>query len=614
METQSGVKIDWAAQGDAPVSAVCRNCGDSGGKLPLLSAQADLPDQGRLEVSLLDCAACGCCFAADIPPYSYTGAAAGELSIRLYAEAAAGIWPITRAVGQLTAPPGASYLEIGCGFGFGLDFAIRARGWKGRGIDPSPLAVAGRTRLGLPIEARYFGDLPQDEAGPAGTDIIMASEVLEHIAAPPDFVALLRRGLAPDGVLVLTTPDRTYLRPDAPPSMLIPVLSVGAHLVLQTERSLRGLLEQAGFAFVHVEANGSQLVAYASAAPLALDRDTHRLRRQYRDYLAGRAMGMRRQGTLWWGFVGRAYQEAVADEDGEAAARFWRMLRPAFRRRYGFDPDQAGDAPRIWRFQGWRALAGLARLQPALLPRWCCGRLPNLLPWPRNGWRDLARLGRRMPLALPGLLYARALQRVHGGATLPEVAGLMRAAAAAAEDLNNALLPVGAGDLAAVSTRRAALATLAAVAADAGSPDSLEALAEAIAADPEAGARLARRSFVGLVNADALALARALRERWDLGERTLPGPEGGKKIKAEERDLLFCLGVLELQSEGRADAAMGRFQAVRGCTEPGDLWWAALRGECLAAERLGKDAHRAALLASAPLEGMPQDLRQIIAN
>ena len=52
----------------------------------------------------------------------------------------------------------------------------------------------------------------------------MASEVLEHLRLPGEFIALLRSALAPGGVLIVTTPDADTLRPDAPESWVIPVL------------------------------------------------------------------------------------------------------------------------------------------------------------------------------------------------------------------------------------------------------------------------------------------------------------------------------------------------------------------------------------------------------
>ena len=47
---------------------------------------------------------------------------------------------------------------------------------------------------------------------------MIATEVIEHIAHPPAFLALMRRALAEDGMLVLTTPDAEWITPDCVPA------------------------------------------------------------------------------------------------------------------------------------------------------------------------------------------------------------------------------------------------------------------------------------------------------------------------------------------------------------------------------------------------------------
>ncbi len=606
MDEPHGVTIAWAPPGAPAASLACRSCGAAGLKTALLTARARLAGQAPMQVRLLDCPVCGCAFAEAAAGYDYTTGGQGQgssdaLSTALYVEAGAGLWPIVRTLARLRLPEGAAYTEVGCGFGFGLDFAVRARGWRGRGIDPSPLAAAGRALLGLPIESRFFGEGAQDDAAlQGGADCIMASEVLEHVEDPRGFLAGLVRGLAPAGLLVLTTPDRAMLRPDVPMAELVPIVSAGAHLTLQTQRGLRGRLADAGLGYAEVTADGAQLVAYASRVPFSLERDETALRRAYRGYLGERAEssapgarserhasgaraesfapGVRAENlaagsSLWWGFASRAYQEAVADDDAPAAAAALAALQPACRARYGFDLDDNAVVPGL--------LAAVA------------------------GQPDLQALATRVPLALPGLLYARALDRLHGGDSLTGVAGLLRQAAEAAAVLVACLLPLGAGDLAAVQVERAATAALAGLHADQAAPDAPDALARAVAADPGAAVALARRSFVGLVNAGALAQAAVVRARWNLDEAALQQPDGS----AAARDTVFCLGMLALGTPGEEEAAIARFAVARQGAAPSALWWAALRGECVAADRLGRHAHATALLREAPLDGMPEDLR-----
>lgn len=557
-DTDVGVRIRWAVASTAPVDAVCRNCGEPGVKPVLLDAETTLPGQGRLQVCLLDCPHCGCAFAEQETAFDYTRDASSELNVAHYVEVNAGIWPIIRSIARLPFGPGAKYLEIGCGFGFGLDYAITERGWKGRGIDPSPFAAAGRVALDLPIEGRYF---QPGEALGTDADIILASEVLEHIAAPLPFLQTLRRALAPGGMLALTTPNRARLLPDGPVAELVPILSVGAHLVLETEGSLRVLLERVGFAHVTTEANGHQIIAYASDAAFQLPDSDAAPRVSYRAYLARRAGLAAAGGFLWWGLQARAYQESVAASDWPEADRIWPTLRGACQAGFGFDMEDAASLPDT---------AGLT----------------------------LAALREVVPGTLPNLLYLRVLHRLNGSAppSLSDMEPLLRGAARAARDLTAALRPLAAEDQATIGVERAALAMLAGSLADRADDGVFAALAAATEADPAAKVTIARRCLVGLVNAGRTDLARQIEAQCSLDTAVLDTWKPGQPWDAGERDALFCLGMLELAPDGDLALARHRFALVRALEPEGPLYWPALRGECVAADRMGDTAYAAGLL------------------
>ena len=574
-ELYSGVHLTWARPNAPGIDMPCRSCAAPGPKPRLLDAVVTLPLQGTLSSRLLQCPACGCAFAQDAPAFDYEHNAANETSVAFYVEVGAGLWPITRAVARVEAPPGARYLEIGCGFGFALDYATRARGWTGRGIDPSPIAVAARGKLGLDIQNHY---LRREEAAGENADVVMAGEVVEHMGDPLAFVAILRAALKPGGTLVLTTPDRAALQRDAPLAQIVPVLSVGAHVVLETTDSLRLLLERAGFAHVEVSSESNQLTAYASDQPLLLERAPGVIRRRFRQYLDARVPATPEKDYVWWGFATRAHQEAVVDGDWNAADRVWPELRAECRRRFGFDLDDPATVPSTSGLQLWE--------------------LPD-----------------RVPKALPSILYARALQRMtQHGASLTELAPLFRAAATAAVALNEALRADASEDGATLGVERSCRAVLAAEAADAGRRDASALLREAVAIDPAQAILLARRSFVGLINAGRFEPARRLGETWDLRADALDAQPAGAALAAAERDMLHSLAMLDLQSADTWPRAAERFAHVRDGLPAGDLWWSALRGECIAADRMEKPDHARRLLAEAPADTMPGDLRNRLAQ
>jgi SAM-dependent methyltransferase len=240
-------------------------------------------------------------------------------------------------------PPGATYVEIGCGFGFGLDIGTHAMGWQSRGMDPAKLAEVGRAMLGVDITLAYFDPTTVADAS---CDIVMATEVLEHLPDPVGFLAEVRRGLKPDGIVVLTTPDVAAVHPPIAKSALNATLSIGLHLILHSRASLEGALRRAGFPHIRIESDGWKLTAFGSAVPLDLRDDPAERHAIVTRYLTGRAAARPEPDDLAIGFAGRAYFEAVCAGDEAAARHVFGLLDPALKARYRIDLDMIGAPPK----------------------------------------------------------------------------------------------------------------------------------------------------------------------------------------------------------------------------------------------------------------------------
>jgi SAM-dependent methyltransferase len=140
---------------------------------------------------------------------------------------------------------GGDLLEVGCGYGFflseaksyfvsrvGTDFSAGALKFARKEADEVVLGGAER----IP-EGRVF-------------DVIVATQVIEHVYDPRAFVLKLKENLRPGGSLVLTTPDEGSfwhkLMKERWPSLKLP-----EHVLFFDYSSLSGLMRECGLTAVH---------------------------------------------------------------------------------------------------------------------------------------------------------------------------------------------------------------------------------------------------------------------------------------------------------------------------------------------------------------------------
>lgn len=136
-------------------------------------------------------------------------------------------------------------LDVGCGGGAFVPFA-RRQGFNAYGIDFSHDAIdAARRRYSR--ETFFMGTLSDvHRLFPHLLDVVTFFEVLEHVESPAAFLRQVHDVLRPGGFIVMSTPNRARwpIREfgDYPPH----------HLTRWSERSLRQVLEQAGFHVVRL--------------------------------------------------------------------------------------------------------------------------------------------------------------------------------------------------------------------------------------------------------------------------------------------------------------------------------------------------------------------------
>ncbi len=103
---------------------------------------------------------------------------------------------------------GRTALDVGCGAGL-LTEPLRRLGAEVTGVDAAPGLIAAATghaeASGLDI--RYVAGGVEELSGQF--DLVTAMEVIEHVAEPAAFVRSLADRLAPGGLLIMSTPNRT---------------------------------------------------------------------------------------------------------------------------------------------------------------------------------------------------------------------------------------------------------------------------------------------------------------------------------------------------------------------------------------------------------------------
>jgi 2-polyprenyl-6-hydroxyphenyl methylase/3-demethylubiquinone-9 3-methyltransferase len=116
-------------------------------------------------------------------------------------------WP--EGAGAARPLAGKAALDIGCGAGLVCEPLARL-GAAVTGVDAAAenVAAAAAHAEGVGLDIRYMaGEVARLDIG--AFDLVTCLEVIEHVADKPAFLADVAARLAPDGLLVLSTPNRT---------------------------------------------------------------------------------------------------------------------------------------------------------------------------------------------------------------------------------------------------------------------------------------------------------------------------------------------------------------------------------------------------------------------
>lgn len=152
-------------------------------------------------------------------------------------------------------------LDLGCGNG-SLSNAIAQYGYEVVGVEESEIGFESACQS-FPdcqfMQASIY-DLPYSQLQ-ASFDIVISSEVIEHLFYPRELLRAAKKCLKPNGLLILTTPYHGYLK-----NLLLAVTNKmdghftslwdGAHIKFFSVKTLTSLLEAEGYQVIEFKFGG----------------------------------------------------------------------------------------------------------------------------------------------------------------------------------------------------------------------------------------------------------------------------------------------------------------------------------------------------------------------
>jgi 2-polyprenyl-3-methyl-5-hydroxy-6-metoxy-1,4-benzoquinol methylase len=100
------------------------------------------------------------------------------------------------------------FLDVGCAMGFSLEVA-QARNWEPYGVEISEYSSGiAKKKFGSAV---FTGSLEKANFKSKSFDVIMMSDLLEHVPDPNIILCEARRILKPGGLIVITTPNITSI-------------------------------------------------------------------------------------------------------------------------------------------------------------------------------------------------------------------------------------------------------------------------------------------------------------------------------------------------------------------------------------------------------------------
>jgi 2-polyprenyl-3-methyl-5-hydroxy-6-metoxy-1,4-benzoquinol methylase len=222
---------------------------------------------GEDTLELLKCTNCASLnYAGDNPVVGYINDKNADELWKHYSQIGAGFTAMLEPLFALGDRFSGSLLDVGCGFGYVVDFFNKMGYGQAVGLEKASYGYVGEKLLQAPILHSYYDEC--SELKGKSFDLVYSCEVLEHVPDPKAFINEISAALSKDGILVLTTPSSEVLNSGSSEATILASLSPYFHFFLSSKQALENLLRDCGFKDILVTDSGSRLYAWASRSVL----------------------------------------------------------------------------------------------------------------------------------------------------------------------------------------------------------------------------------------------------------------------------------------------------------------------------------------------------------
>ena len=301
------------------VRAKCPACKHSNSRISLTLIE------NSKQLILLACRGCGSLYYpnAEAPDYQIVE---NEDSFYMRIDQAEGIDSALMPLFSVPALNDFAVIDVGCGLGFTSDF-IRFQGRECLAFDPSSAAQISSKILNITISQELAAAGNTKTKNPS--KLVFASEVIEHVENPLEFLEELRDIAGADGYLIVTTPNAGFVKKGNSTNTIMAMLAPSQHLFLLSAKSLEDLARKAGFAWAKTWTQEERL--FLVAGPRVQEIANCFSRPDYINYLKARPTKQDTAEDIRYRSFGyRLFKEYVHGGEYDDANKLWKKLSTVF--------------------------------------------------------------------------------------------------------------------------------------------------------------------------------------------------------------------------------------------------------------------------------------------